>query len=102
MLAYHDLVDLGSRDPFYTWNIGQEGGSFTQERLDRVVANSTWCEIFQEVDVANEVATSSDHTSFFSTINGGPVRRQPKRGFFYAAEWGLEKECKQIIKQSWH
>ena len=46
-----------------------------QERLDRVVANFTWCKMFQEVDMANEVATFSDHTSLFITINGGPVRR---------------------------
>jgi hypothetical protein len=100
-LAYCNLMDLGNRGHFFTWNNGQEGGSFTQERLDRVVANSTWCEMFQVVDIANEVATSSDHTPFFITINGGPVRRRQNRRFFYAAEWGMEKECKQIIKQVW-
>jgi hypothetical protein len=81
-LAHCDLLDLGSRGLFYTWNNGQEGGSFTQERLERVVANSKWCEMFQEIDVANEVATSSNHTPLFITINGGPVQRRLKNIFF--------------------
>jgi hypothetical protein len=100
-LAYCNLLDMRNKGHFFTWNNGQEGGSFTQERLDRVVANSTRCEMYQSVDVANEEATSSDHTPFFITINGGPIRRRQKRRFFYAAEWGMEKECKQIIKQVW-
>ena len=37
-LAACELSDLGAFGPFYTWHNGREGDSFTQERLDRVVA----------------------------------------------------------------
>jgi hypothetical protein len=35
----------------YTWNNGQEGRSFTKERLDRAVANPKWCEMWPWVMV---------------------------------------------------
>jgi hypothetical protein len=41
-----NLSDLGASGLRYTWHNGQEGDSFIQERLDRVVASPDWCENF--------------------------------------------------------
>lgn len=100
-LTQCELLDLGARGPLYTWNNGKEGEAFTQERLDRVVANSKWCEQFSDVEVLDEVAITSDHTPIIITISGEPQRKRPIRRFFYEAKWGVEKECKQIVKQVW-
>ena len=47
-----DLADLGYHGPKYTWSNCREGGDFTKERLDRVVANRRLCEIFQDAEVS--------------------------------------------------
>jgi hypothetical protein len=41
------LSDLGFRGPLFTWSNGR-----TMERLDRAVANSDWCLLFNVVEVS--------------------------------------------------
>jgi len=41
-----DLSDLGFSGPRYTWSNSKSDGNFTQERLDRAVANREWCSRF--------------------------------------------------------
>lgn len=55
-----------------------------------------------EVEVTIEAAISSDHTPLLIKINTGPQNNRPRGRFFYEARWGLEKECKTIVKQVWH
>lgn len=45
------LSDLGFMGSKFTWCNIHEDDTFTKERLDRAVANPTWCEKFGEVDV---------------------------------------------------
>jgi exonuclease III len=56
------LFDLGFKGPKYTWSNCQEGPYLIKERLDRVVANRSWCELFREVEVWVGVAIRSDHS----------------------------------------
>ena len=55
------LSDLGFKGPQYTWSNCQEGSDLIKERLDRVVANRSWCELFREAAVWVGMAISSDH-----------------------------------------
>jgi hypothetical protein len=51
-----------------------------KERLDRVTANSAWCDRFREVDVVVGAALSSDHSPIFVNLLGdNHSARQPKR-----------------------
>jgi hypothetical protein len=43
------LCDLGFKGVKYTWSNGRFGGEFTKERLDRVVANSEWRNLWGDV-----------------------------------------------------
>jgi hypothetical protein len=45
-----DLSDLGFSGPRYTWCNNRSDGNFTQERLDRAVANREWCARFRFVE----------------------------------------------------
>jgi hypothetical protein len=45
------LSDLGFSGPKFTWSNERDDEAFTQERLDRMVANSEWCEYFKDVNV---------------------------------------------------
>jgi len=47
------LSDLGFRGPNFPWNNGGIDHGFTNEQLDRAVANKEWCEFYGEVDCAN-------------------------------------------------
>ncbi|XP_059457696.1 uncharacterized protein LOC132187382 [Corylus avellana] len=93
------LHDIGYRGPKYTWTNGREGIDFTQERLDRVVANQEWCELFPRAEAIVKATINSDHNPIVLRvqIKGGDMRR--RRGFRYEASWGLEPECYKIVKQ---
>jgi hypothetical protein len=54
--------------PKYTWNNGQEGRSFTQEHLDRAVANPEWCEKWPGVTVNVLAKRSLDHHPLLVTL----------------------------------
>jgi endonuclease/exonuclease/phosphatase family metal-dependent hydrolase len=69
------LSDLGYWGPRYTWTNKRTDSFFTQERLDRAVANATWCGLFPLVLVEILATQSSDHAPICVTLcresNGG-------------------------------
>ncbi|XP_059452771.1 uncharacterized protein LOC132183336 [Corylus avellana] len=95
------LHDIDYRGPKYTLTNGQEGIDFTQERLDRVVANQEWCELFPGAEAIVEATINSDHNLILLRVQRkeGGIRR--RRGFRYEASWGLEPDCHKIVKQIW-
>lgn len=60
-LDYYDLRDLGYFGFSFTWCNNREGGNKIFERLDRFLANSSWCEMFLLGSVRHDHATYSDH-----------------------------------------
>lgn len=50
-IATSGLSDLGYRGSRYTRNNRRDDAGFTNERLDRVLANSEWCTMFNNVVV---------------------------------------------------
>ncbi|GLT72049.1 hypothetical protein SLA2020_440180 [Shorea laevis] len=55
------LSDMGFIDFKYIWCNNRTDHRFTKERLDRAIANSSWCELFGSVDVVVLACRNSDH-----------------------------------------
>jgi hypothetical protein len=96
------LSDLGFSGPKFTWSNGRDGAAFTQERLDRVVKNSEWCDYFKEVKVAVLARRSSDHNPIFvsfayNNMSGGKRVHQ----FRVEENWKLLPEYKTVVKELW-
>jgi endonuclease/exonuclease/phosphatase family metal-dependent hydrolase len=56
-----NLSDLGYKGSRFTWTNCQPDGNFVKVRLDRAVANSQWCCMFEGASVQVLAARSSDH-----------------------------------------
>ncbi|TXG60811.1 hypothetical protein EZV62_012174 [Acer yangbiense] len=56
-----DLIDLGYSGPRYMWNNMRKGRSNIQERLDRVLADNQWRDMFQQIRVDHLGFITSDH-----------------------------------------
>jgi hypothetical protein len=95
-----ELFELKATGHKYTWHNGRDEQDFIQEKLDRVTGTSEWCLLFPSAHVQIDEALSSDHNPVSIRVQGMPCSRR-KRTFFYEAKWGLEKDCKNIIKQVW-
>ncbi|XP_059436727.1 uncharacterized protein LOC132169767 [Corylus avellana] len=97
-----NLGDLGFSGPRFTWsNMGQDA-SFTQERLDRVVGNSGWCNMHKSAGVHVLAARASDHNPIYVSFSGiQPRGLQGRRGFKFEASWIPDEECGAIIREAW-
>jgi endonuclease/exonuclease/phosphatase family metal-dependent hydrolase len=95
------LHDIGYRGPKYTWTNGREGIDFTQERLDRIVANQEWCELFLGAEAIMEATINSDHNPILLRVQRKEEGVRRRQGFRYEASWGLEPNCHKIVKQIW-
>jgi hypothetical protein len=96
------LSDLGFSGPKFTWNNGREGNGFTQERLDRVVANGEWCAFFTNIDVAVLANRSSDHHPLLINYmkEAGTIRR--KNNLFRVEDsWKAHPDYRDTVKQIW-
>lgn len=47
------LIELGFSGPKFTWNNKRVGAANIKERLDRAVANSSWINRFNKVQVTH-------------------------------------------------
>lgn len=52
---------MGWHGEKYTWSNKQEDKRFTKERLDRMIVNQQWVEIFNSHQVETLPARTSDH-----------------------------------------
>jgi hypothetical protein len=69
-LASCGLSDLGYKGPKFTWSNGREGDDFTKERLDKAVANHSWCGLYPEAKVTVGTILWSDHSPIFFQLKG--------------------------------
>jgi hypothetical protein len=100
-MDFCNLNDLDAKGPLFTWTNGREGEKFIQERLDRGIANISWCSLFPDFGIFVEATTSSDHALLLLKLNEKKRRRWNKGAFRYEAKWGLNKQCKKVIKKVW-
>jgi hypothetical protein len=100
-LDFCGLLDLGAYGPKFTWQNGQKGESSVQERLDRVVAKSSWCERFLAIGVYVEATLASNHAPLWILLEDKSFTRRGRAPFRYEAQWGREEECKAVVKLVW-
>jgi hypothetical protein len=94
------LGDMGFHGSKYTWSNKRDSDEFINERLDRAVATSRWCEKFPNAVVEVLPVSNSDHKPLLLTFDA--EYRMPSRLLRYEAKWNLDEECYSVIQQSWN
>ncbi|KAL5575135.1 hypothetical protein UlMin_016834 [Ulmus minor] len=102
---YCDLVDLGFRGPKFTWNRGKNA-CLVQERLDRMLGNSGWVDLFPNSLAHHLNLRGSDHRPLLVELlrvdESSSFGKIWKRGRFHFEEaWVDEKECGNLINNHW-
>ncbi|RYR17838.1 hypothetical protein Ahy_B03g062510 [Arachis hypogaea] len=82
----------------YTWFSNPRNNFITRERLDRVLVNWKWLQIYQNVSLKAAPAISSDHCALILEIQ---PRSRIKREFRFEAFWAEHEECREVIKKGW-
>jgi hypothetical protein len=105
VLLYCNLNDLGFEGDIFTWrNNNHRVDGYIRERLDRAVANPSWCARFPCFKVINGCPEHSDHRPVVISVNG--VRRQRWIGGGgqnkrFEARWLLEENCDSVVNNAW-
>ena len=98
-----DLSDLGYSGAKFTWTNCQADGNFTKVRLDRAVANTQWCSMFQEASVQVLAGRSSDHKPILLLLDANlQGHGKNRRGFKFEMSWTLEEDYQQVIEATWN
>ncbi|KAL1157920.1 hypothetical protein V6Z11_A08G188200 [Gossypium hirsutum] len=90
------LIDLPAKGQFYTWFNSIEG-QVIRERLDRVLVNKEWLDMFSDSLVFNLFVVGSDHSPIVLTTDRKD--RQAPRRFKFELMWADLDECEEIIKE---
>ncbi|XP_023874724.1 uncharacterized protein LOC111987261 [Quercus suber] len=95
------LFDLGFVGQRFTWCNEHLGEQRTLLRLDRIVANSSWPELYPEACVYHRSMSSSDHCLLYLTLKNVHPRKPVKKRFQFEAMWVREDGCKDVVEEAW-
>ncbi|KAF9622284.1 hypothetical protein IFM89_031087 [Coptis chinensis] len=94
-----EMVDLGYHGPAFTWLNNRLEAANIRERIDRVVANAEWLNLFPLVYVDHVTTLSSDHVALavyvYGKIDYGP------KPFRFHEMWTKDPSCMDVIQHCW-
>ncbi|KAB2606206.1 hypothetical protein D8674_005923 [Pyrus ussuriensis x Pyrus communis] len=97
-LSSSQLMDLGFNGPTFTWR-GLRKEDWVEERLDRVMANEKWQQLWPNSHVMHETVLASDHCPIvLSSISDG---QKGRKMFRFEAFWVSKEECKKLVEMCW-
>ena len=85
----------------YTWCNGRIGEQRTLVRLDRMVANEKWLNMFREAKVYHRAMAVSDHCLLNLSLRRRVSRKGGRKRFMFEAMWTREEGCKKVIEEAW-
>jgi hypothetical protein len=99
------LGDMGFTGPCFTWSNKRHDGTYTQERLDRALANSGWCDMYKSAGVEVMAARASIHHPLLISFNthqsrrlrGDDVSNLKQAGFWTMSMGQLFKKHRRVM-----
>lgn len=94
------LIELHTTGNFFTWCNGRQAEDTVWEKLDRILVNADWFNLFPQSHAECLTVAASDHCPILlSTVVNFAVRRRPKR---FEAMWITDPGCHDIVKNAWN
>ena len=96
------LVDIGFCGHPFTWNNKRPENANTKERLDRVIANSSWSESFPASTITHLFSHALDHAPFIlQTKTNCGLRGRGVNEFKFEEAWLLWDDCERMVEEAW-
>lgn len=98
------LQDLHFVRHSFTWTNNQGGEKNIQERLDRILANKAWKDMYGGSFVTHLSKRKLDHLPIalsVRTIFPTPTKRRVTCLFRFEEMWTREGQCEEIIREAW-
>ncbi|KAF4404175.1 hypothetical protein G4B88_014631 [Cannabis sativa] len=92
-------VDLGFHGVRCTWHNARKGMKNVRKRLDRGLAEATWCTHFPNAKVLNLPILASDHSPIL--LSTCEVQQRLNYPFRFMEVWTSSPECEKVIDSAW-
>jgi hypothetical protein len=97
-----NLLDLGYKGHFWTWEKKVTGGTYTRVRLDRALGSAEWRAQFPLACVQHVDMATSDHSALSIQLSEDvPASRGMQRLFRYEMMWERHDELKPTVAAGW-
>ena len=101
-IDYCGFEDLGFNGPPFTWCNNRLGTHTVWERLDRVLATTSWISLFPLVQVYHLHSASLDYSPICIQTSPPPISRpRVTRIFKFEEMWLSHPGCKETINSAW-
>ena len=100
-LSNYGLFDLGFVVQGFTWCNGRIGEQRTLVRLDRMVANEEWLNMFPEAKVVHRLMATFDHCLLSLSLRMREPRRVARKRFMFEEMWTGEEGCRKVVERAW-
>ncbi|XP_060177798.1 uncharacterized protein LOC132607735 [Lycium barbarum] len=94
-----DLIDPGYSGSTFTWCNGWAPEKRVWQRLDRVLINHNWMNLFDSTNVDHLIRTVSDHFPILTMANS--FQRNHVKYFKFLDLWTEEDDFKDVVNQAW-
>ncbi|KAK8568507.1 hypothetical protein V6N12_007056 [Hibiscus sabdariffa] len=94
------LLDMQIIGGAFTWTNLRSDDDAIIERLDRIMFNPAWLNLFSKAVGISEPAIGSDHCSIICFLHD--IFKRRKRDFKFESKWLLKEECKLIVSETWN
>ncbi|KAF4359614.1 hypothetical protein F8388_003617 [Cannabis sativa] len=92
-------VDLGFQGVRCTWQNARKGEKNIRKRLDRGLADSSWCTSFPNARILNLPILGSDHSPILLSNSEGQSKLNYP--FRFLEVWTSSPECEKVVNGAW-
>ena len=93
--------DLGFKGSRFTWQRGNSPATLLRERLDRILADDEWCNLFPSWEVVHLPRYRSDHSPLLLKTGINDQFRRGNKLFKFEAMWLSKDECATVVQEAW-
>ena len=95
------VKDLGFKGSRFTWQRGNSPSTLIRERLDRMLGDDEWCNLFPSWEVAHLPRYRSDHAPLLLKTGINDQYRRNNKLFRFEAMWLSRDECATVVEEAW-
>ncbi|KAK9690046.1 hypothetical protein RND81_09G100800 [Saponaria officinalis] len=93
------LDDMSCTGCEFTWHNRQESGSAVYSKLDRVMINTAWSDVFAQTSAQFLTPGLSDHSPSLVTFHDDPL---PRKRFSFLNCWVDHPRFCSLVAEAWH
>lgn len=96
----NNLIHIQTRGATFTWSNGRRGRCHIQRRLDRVICNQEWFNVFNSVSCYTLTKLRSDHFPLLFEFKNDDIHYVSQ--FEFLKIWIAHEDCINVVKNSWN